>query len=279
MRRDTTQRIAKTVYYILAGVVLFLILFPIYWIILLAFKPPPLNFTNPPTFIFMPVLDHFVYTYLDPGQNIPNLIASIVEASGATLLAMAVSIPAAYSFSRFDWRGRKMLQFWYLSLLLAPPVVYLIPFYILFYRFGLVDTYQGIILIYQTFAIPYLVWLYKSFIDEIPTALDEAAMVDGASYLTILVRVILPVTAPGLVVSSLFVFVFSWNNLIYALVLASSPHIKPLPVGTFEYFTWTGVTWNYIATNTVVTILPPLIIFLLVKKHIVKGLTFGAVKA
>ncbi len=277
MRKIVRERIRFSTYYVLAGLTLIFLLFPIYWVTLLAIKPPELNFTDPPSFLFTPTLAHFIYTFVRPGENTSNLIASIIEASGATMLALIVSIPAAYSFSRFEWKGRKAVQFWYLSLLLVPPIVYLIPFYILFYYLGLVNTFQGLILIYQTFAIPYLVWLYKSFIDDVPREVDEAAMVDGAGYWSTLFRVILPSTAPGLLVTALFVFVFSWNNLIFGLALGGTG-TKPLPVGTFEYFTWTGVTWNYIATNTVLTMLPPLFIFLAFRKHIVKGLTFGAVK-
>lgn len=274
MRADTAR---KAVVYVLLLVVLIVFLFPIYWIILLALKPPGYNFTDPPSFFFPATLEHLIYTFVQPGNNLVNLRASLIIAVLATGLSLLLSIPASYAFSRFEFRGRTHLQFWYLSLLLTPPVIYLIPYYIMMSNIGWVGTYQAIVVIYQTFAIPLTIWLLKSFIDDVPRELDESAMVDGASRLGALVRVVIPASASGVLVTSMFAFVFCWNNLVFALALGSAD-TTPLTVATFNYFTWTGVTWNYIGAAAFVTMLPPMIIFLALRRYIVKGLTFGTVK-
>lgn len=144
-------------------------------------------------------------------------------------------------------------------------------------RIGLVGKYPSIVIVYQTFTIPFSILVIKSFFDEIPVALEEAAMVDGASRIGAILRVVIPLSLPGIIVASMFAFVFSWNNSIFPLVL-SSRSTKPLPVGTLNFFATTGITWNYIAATSLVTMLPPMLIFLVLGRYIVRGLTFGAIK-
>ena len=168
-------------------------------------------------------------------------------------------------------------MFYYLSLFLGPPIVFLIPYFLIMSRIGWVGTYQSMIVVYQTFTIPFSILIIKSFFDEVPVAIEEAAMVDGANRLSALVRVIIPISLPGIIVSSMFAFVFSWNNAVFPLVL-SGHFTKPLPVGTLNFFATTGVMWNYIGATSIVTMLPPMLIFLALGKYIVRGLTFGAVK-
>ena len=187
------------------------------------------------------------------------------------------SVPAAYALSRFRIRAKKYVMLWYLGLLMAPPVAFLIPYFILMTNIGLTGTYLSMVLVLQTLTIPFSIWLMKSFIDEVPAEIEEAARVDGASYYTILVRMILPLVRPGLIVTSMFAFVLAWNNAAFPLVL-SSQQTATLPVGTLGYFASTGVTWSFIASAAVVAMLPPMIIFLVFDKYVVRGLTFGAVK-
>jgi multiple sugar transport system permease protein len=127
------------------------------------------------------------------------------------------------------------------------------------------------------FTIPFSVLIMKSFFDEVPVSLEEAAMVDGASRLGALIKIIIPISLPGIIVSAMFAFVFSWNNAVFPIVL-SGRLTKPLPVGTLNFFATTGANWNSIGATSIVTMLPPMIIFLFLGKYIVRGLTFGAVK-
>lgn len=263
--------------YIGWGVILIFFLAPIIWFWALALRPQATAFAMPPVFLFRPQLDAFRYTFLDPGTNAPQLRNSLIVAFGASLLNLPFAMTAAYALSRFPVRGKRFFMLWYLSLLMAPPIVYLIPYFILMARLHLTGSYFSMVLILQTLTIPMSVWLLKSFIDEVPVELEEAAAVDGASWFVRLTKITLPLTLPGIIVTSMFAFVFSWNNVVFPLIL-SNQSTMTLPVGTMNYFATAGITWNYIAATSVMAMIPPMIIFLLLGRYIVRGLTFGAVK-
>lgn len=272
-----TPLLKRLATYTLLALVLLFFIGPIFWFILLAIRPPSTAFTMPPILAFEPSLDALKHTLVEPGANAKQVVNSLIVAVGAVLLNLPFSVPAAYALSRFRIRYKKQIMLWYLGLLMAPPVAFLIPYFILMTNLGLAGTYLSMVLVLQTLIIPFSVWLMKSFIDEVPVEIEEAARVDGASYLTILTRIILPLVRPGLIVTSMFAFVFAWNNAAFPLVL-SSQQTATLPIGTLGYFASTGVTWSFIASAAVVAMLPPMIIFLVFDKYVVRGLTFGAVK-
>ncbi len=271
----------RTIYSALAyaGGLLLLTIFvgPIVWFIALAIRPAETAFAMPPQFTFQPSLNAFRHILVDPGTNAPQLVNSLIVASGAALLNLPFSVPAAYALSRFKVRGKKNIMLWYLGLLMAPPIAFLIPYFILITRVGLQGTYFSMVLVLQTLTIPFSVWLMKSFIDEVPTELEEAARVDGARWHTVMWRITLPIVRPGIIVTSMFAFVFSWNNAAFPLVL-SSRSTTTLPIGTLGYFATSGVTWNFIAAAAVLAMIPPMIIFLVFDRYVVRGLTFGSVK-
>lgn len=274
MRTTTGQKILL---YVLLALVLVLFVGPILWFILLAFREPGDTYSIPPKFIFTPTTESFKVTFVDPGNNAPQLINSLIVSSGATLLSLPFSLAAAYSLSRFKMRGKRFIMMWYVSQLMAPPIVFVIPYFILMTRIGWAGTYQAMIVLLQTITIPFSVWLLKSFIDEMPVELEEAALVDGANRLQAVLRVTLPLALPGIIVTSMFAFVFSWNNVLFPLVL-SKQRTATLPVGTISFFASTGVYWNQIAATAVVSMLPPMLIFLILGRYVVRGLTFGAIK-
>lgn len=274
MRLKTVQTVL--VYVALVAILLFFLV-PIVWFWMLALRPQATAFAMPPVFLFPPQLKAFYYTFIEPGVNAAQLRNSLIVAIGATLLNLPFALPAAYALSRFTLAGKRGFMLWYLSLLMAPPIVYLIPYFILMTRLHLRGTYFSMILILQTLTIPMSVWLLKSFIDEVPLELEEAAAVDGADWWRTLLRITLPLTLPGIIVTSMFAFVFSWNNVVFPLIL-SNQRTMTLPVGTLNYFATAGITWNYIAATSVVAMIPPMIIFLVLGRYIVRGLTFGAVK-
>jgi len=166
---------------------------------------------------------------------------------------------------------------WYLVLLMVPPVAVLIPDSILATAAVLNGGYFLNILMLQTLTIPFSIWLLRSFIDEVPVEIEEAARVDGASTATIIRRIVLPLILPGVIVTSMFAFVFSWNNAAFPLVL-SNRATATLPVGTLRYFGTAGVTWGFIAAAAVAAMIPPMLIFLALDRYVVRGLTFGSVK-
>ncbi len=263
--------------YLALGLVLVFFLGPILWFLALALRPPETAFLNPPQFTFTPTLDAFRYTFVEPGANAKQLLNSIVVAGGATLLNVPFALPAAYSLSRYRMRGKRQIMLWYIGLLMAPPVVFLIPYFIFMSRLRLNGTYVSMIVMMQTITIPFSIWLLKGFFDEVPFELEEAAQVDGARWWQALTGITLPLALPGIIVTSMFAFVFSWNNAVFPLVL-SNQRTATLPIGTLSFFATTGATWNYIAATAIVAMVPPMLIFLLLGRYIVRGLTFGAVK-
>lgn len=250
---------------------------PIVWFFLLAIRPPETVFVSPPVFLFAPTWRAFHDTFVDPGTNAPQLLNSLIIAAGAVALSLPFSVPAAYAISRFAFRGRRNLMLWYLGLLMAPPVAFLIPYFIFMTAIGLTGTYLSMILVLQTLVVPFSVWLLKSFFDEIPVDLEEAARIDGAGLAVVLWRITLPLALPGLIVTAMFAFVFAWNNAAFPLVL-SDQDTATLPIGTLGYFATAGVTWNDIGAAAVGAMLPPMLIFLLLGRYIVRGLTFGSIK-
>jgi multiple sugar transport system permease protein len=274
LRRPLYQRI---ILYVILALVVIVFMTPIVWMALLSIRPAVTNRTIPPTLIFKPTLKYFKYCFVDPGVSRKYLTASLIISGAATGVSLPFSILAAYAFSRFRFYGRNFLIMYYLGLFLGPPIVFLIPFFLIMSSIGWTETYQSMIIIFQTFTIPFSVLIMKSFFDEVPPALEEAAMVDGASRLSALVKIVLPISLPGIIVSSMFAFVFSWNNAIFPMVL-SGRLTKPLPIGTLNFFATTGVNWNNIGATSIVTMIPPMVIFLALGRYIVRGLTFGAVK-
>lgn len=268
---------SKVVGYFLVAVLLIVFIGPIVWFVLLAIRPSDTFFAMPPVLWFKPNWESIRYTFGDPGNNLPQLRNSLIVAVGAVLLNLPFSFPAAYALSRYRIKGRKNIMLWYLGLLMAPPVAFLIPYSILASAVGVKGTYLSMILISQTLTIPFSVWLMRSFIDEVPVEIEEAARIDGCGTLTIMLRIVLPLVRPGLIVTSMFAFVFSWNNAAFPLVLANRA-TTTLPVGTLQYFGTAGVTWGFIAAAAVAAMIPPMLIFLALDRYVVRGLTFGSVK-
>ncbi len=275
MRAPT--RSGKILVYALMALVMIFFLGPILWFILLAFRHPSEAYNLPPEIIFQPDLGNFITTFVDPGNNAIQLVNSVVVSTGATLLSLPFALSAAYALSRFAMRGKEFIMNWYISLLIAPPIVFVIPYFILMSWIGWAGSYQAMILTLQTLAIPFSVWLLKSFMDEVPLDLEEAAWVDGANRFAAFFRIIIPLALPGIIVTSMFTFVFSWNNVLFPLVL-SKQSTTTLPVGTISFFASTGIYWGHLAATAVVAMLPPMLIFLVLGRYVVRGLTFGAVK-
>lgn len=259
------------------ALVVFCFIGPIVWFFLLAIRPPDTVFVHPPVLFFKPTWAAFRATFINPGVNAGQLMNSVIVSAGAVGLNLPFSVPAAYSISRHGFRGRRGLMMWYLGLLMAPPVAFLIPYFIVMTRIGLSGTYLAMILVLQTLVVPFSVWLLKSFFDEIPIDLEEAAKLDGANLPRVLWHVTLPLALPGLIITAMFAFVFAWNNAAFPLVL-SNEQTTTLPIGTLGYIATAGITWSRIGATAVGAMIPPMLIFLLLGRYVVRGLTFGSIK-
>ena len=274
MRKKTAKKIG--IYFFL---LLTLIIFigPIVWIFALSIRPPESAFQYPPTLIFKPSLDAFYQVFVSPGIQLKQLFNSILISLGAVVINLPLAFLAAYALSRFPIKRKGLIMGWYLGLLMAPPVVFLIPYFILMNNIGLSGTHLSIILVLQLITIPFSVWLLKSFIDDIPLEIEEAAQIDGAGTWKILRSITFPLCGPGIIVTTMFAFVFAWNNAIFPIVL-SVQKTATIQIGAFSYFGASGVQWSVIGAIAVAAMVVPMVIFLVLDKFVVRGLTFGSVK-
>jgi multiple sugar transport system permease protein len=252
-----------------------IVLFPIAWMFLTAFKSPrdayslSLNFT--------PTLDNFVTVFSHP-WNLGNMVMnSVVVASVTVLIAVPCASLAAYSFSRFRVRGRKFLFFLVLSTQFIPAVVIVLPFFLMFRQLGLLDTRIALIIVNLAIVTPFVIWMIKGYIDAIPTDSEEAAMIDGASRLRVIWDIVLPVAAPGILTSSIFCFILTWNEFLFSLILTRREAVT-LPVGLVNFRTERGDLWELMSAAGVMITVPIFIMALLIQKHFTRGMTAGAVK-
>jgi len=231
----------------------------------------------PPSFVFNPTNMAYVDAFVARTKFIKYLVNSVIIASMSLGISLLLGLPAAYSFARFKFRGRQDLLFWMLTLRMVPPIVVVLPIYLIWRKLGLLDTWIGVAIVYLTFNVPFTIWMLKSFIQEVPSTLDEAAMVDGCSRIQAFLRVVLPLCAPGLAVTGVFCFIFSWNEFLFALILTSRD-AKTLTVGALDFWTNVTVQWNTIAAISTVALIPPMIVSYIFSKYLVKGMTLGAIK-
>jgi multiple sugar transport system permease protein len=251
-------------------------LFPIYWIILTSFKTPLLINEKTPVFWFTPTLENYrhLFTEFNFAHALQN---SLIITSCATFFVIVLALLAAYALGRMDVRGGKHVALWMLSLRFMPPIAIVLPFFIAWQRLGIIDTHLGMIIVYIAFNLPFAIWLLRGFLVEVPRDLDEAAMLDGLSHLAILRRIILPVIAPGVAVTAIFTFVFSWNEYLMALILTTRNAIT-VPVTVSKFIQAYSILWGDVGASATIEILPVLVVVFLLQRHIMRGITLGAVK-
>ncbi|MCP4166245.1 MAG: carbohydrate ABC transporter permease [Chloroflexi bacterium] len=255
--------------------ILFFIAFPIYWLIITAFKPERYVFSS--TIIFPPTLDNFRAIFggaLDFG---PFLLNSIVISTITVLVAIPLATMASYVLSRFAFKGSTPLLIWFLVTQFLPPVVVVIPFFILFRRIGIIDTQISLIIINLSLVLPYAVWMLKGFVDALPTEIEEAAVVDGCNEFGVLRRITFPLMMPGVITTAVFAFIMAWNEFLYALVLTRND-ATTMTVGLLSTQTHRGVQWEWMSAAGMVVMVPIFILSLTIRKYFVEGMTMGAVK-
>ena len=207
------------------------------------------------------------------------LVNSVIISVGSSILAVMIGSLAAYALGRFRFKGNRDIAFWILTTRMAPAVAVIIPMFIMYRSFfHLYNTYTGMILVYLVFNLPFAVWMLRGFFAEIPTEIEEAAFVDGCSRLAAFWHVILPLVAPGMAASTIFCVIMSWNEFLFALILTADK-TKTLPVAATTFVGSMGVQWGELCASGTVIMIPLLVFALLMQRHLVRGLTLGAVKA
>ena len=221
-------------------------------------------------------LDNYV-RLLQQTSFLDNMLDSLIIACGTVVLGLTVAITAAYAFSRFRFAGRKLLMLQFLLINMFPIVLLILPLFVLMRKAGILDTHFGLILANATVAIPFAVWMLTSYVGAIPKSLDEAAMIDGCSRLTALRRGVLPLTMPGIISTGIYIFITAWNEYLYALTLGGR-NVRPVTVAIQSLIGEYQIEWGLLAAGAVVGAMPATILFLLVQRRLIGGLTQGAVK-
>ncbi|HWI80759.1 carbohydrate ABC transporter permease [Ramlibacter sp.] len=260
-----------------AGLMLAVWAFPVVWGLLTSFKTERDVLAYPPVWLFQPTLDNYREVLFGTSSILPNLWSSIVVATASTVLTMLMAVPAAYALARLRYPGKKLSGFYVLATQMLPPVGLIIPYYLVLQKIGMLDSYSGLTAIYLTFSLPFAVWLMVSYFEDVPYEMEEAALLDRAGRLRTLWYVILPQVGGGIAVTTVFVFLNAWNEFLFAVVLGGN-NVRPVTVAMFNFISVEQTQWARLAAGAMLAMAPVILIGLLAQRHIVKGLTVGAVK-
>lgn len=258
-------------------IVLLFALVPWAWMMLSSFRPEA-DLTRSPVQLLPNVLTLSNHIELLARTSFTaNLRDSLIVAAGAVTLGLLLSLPAAYAFSRFRFSGREVMLVQFLAVNMFPVVMLILPLFVLFRQFGLLDTYLALIAGHATFTLPFAIWLMTSYVDGIPVELDQAAAIDGATRWQQMRLVILPLTLPGLIAVGIYLFISSWNEYLFALMLAGQ-HVRTVTVALQSFIGENQIQWGLLMAGGTLVALPATILFLLTQRQLVGGLTGGAVK-
>lgn len=266
----------------LFGVYLFLILFliltllPYFWLLLTSFKTRVDAFAIPPKIFFKATLGNYREAFLEKGFLL-NLRNSIIIMLATVGIGLGLGLPSAYAFSRFRTSKDKLLLNYLLGTRFTPVVVLALPLYLLMSKARMLDSFVGIVIAHVAFNLPFVIWMMKGFFDAIPKEIDEAARVDGYSWFNVFLRIDVPLAKSGLAATAVFCAINSWNEFLMALILTGR-HTATMPVGVPGLLTPQGTIWGQIAAVGTVITIPVLIFAILVQKHMIAGMTMGAVK-
>jgi len=251
---------------------------PYLWMVLTSVKPDADITQWPLRYLPSRITFEHYGTLLEHTSFAVNLLNSLIVAVGSVLFGLAVSVPAAYAFSRFRFSGRRLLMTQFLVINMFPIVLLIIPLFVLMRSLGLLDTFIGIIAGHSTFAIPFAIWMLTSYMNSIPKELDEAAVIDGASRLQVIRLILLPLVMPGLATTAIYIFVTSWNEYLFAMML-SGENVRTVTVALQNFIGEFTVQWGLLTAGGTLVAIPVTILFLIVQRRLVSGLTSGAVKA
>lgn len=275
MKRSHRQSVRLTLRYVAAVLLTVLFLFPVYWLFMISFKTPDEIYAYPPVW-WPESLQFGNYFVLFKDGDAATVGNSLIVASVSTVFAMLLGTICAYSLARFKTGGDHLAN-WIISQRMIPPIAIVFPVFLLYVWFGWVDTYFGLILLYTAFNLPYVIWMMRGYILDIPIALEQAALVDGYTRWQVLWKVVFPMSRAGLFATAIFTFVFAWNDFIFALVLTRT-EVATYTVQVTHYFGGQSNFWGKISAMSVLGTLPIFIVVAFMQKYLVRGISLGAVK-
>lgn len=265
--------IIKILRYLLIIIIIIPVLFPLIWIILASVKTQTQIIHMPPIWIFKPTLVNYKEVFLEQ-DFFQYLMNSSIIAAAATILSLIIGLPAAYSISRYKL---KKIGMFILIARLMPGISFLIPWFILFSRLRLIDTYFILIASHMLIILPLVIWIMINYFDTIPHEFEESGRVDGCTLQGVFLKIILPISTPGILTSTTLSFVFSWNNFMFSMVL-SAQRTKTLPIAIYNFVSYAEINWGSVMAAAVVIIAPAIILTMIFQRYVIKGLTMGAVK-
>jgi multiple sugar transport system permease protein len=276
--RSTRRRISVALSYAAMLSIVAFAIFPILWALLVSLKPESEIVSA--TLTYWPRTVTFEnYVAIWTRSNFPTLIVnSAVVTTITVVICIVIGTLAAYAISRYRFRGRSAILLGYLVVRMFPAVMIIIPLFIVMRGFGLLDSRLGLALAYTTFLLPVFIWMMKGYLDAVPPEIEDAARVDGSSRIGAMVRVVLPLVLPGLVATAVFIAIGAWNEYLIALMLTTSTGSRTWPVGLQLMVGEFQLPWGTLAAGGIISILPVVVLFVMVQRVMVKGLTAGAVK-
>lgn len=276
MSHSAGKKIVKIAIPIVSILLLIVFLFPVVWMFVTSFKPTSDIFKIPSEWVFTPTLDHY-RLYFVQGQILDRYKNTIIIAVFSSLVSVIAGSMAGYALSRLKIRGAAWIGTLILASRAIPPIALVVPMFLMFRRLGLTDKHITLILAYTTFLIPYVVWLMRSFFLSVPTALEDAALVDGCSRISAFFRVILPNTLPGLTATLIFCIILAWNELLFALILTSrNATTIPVVIAGLYADSEQGALWGPILALGSMTVLPVIFFAMSVQKYLIRGLAAGS---
>ncbi|WP_274426062.1 carbohydrate ABC transporter permease [Chelativorans sp. YIM 93263] len=276
MGEGTTTRSSLFSQVLLLAAVILFCLFPFYWMVLTSLKTHLVALQTPPAWIFDVSFSNYSEVLFEDNVG-RSLVNSLIVAVCTTILAIGLGAPAAYALARFEFKGKKELWFWFITNRMVSPIVLALPFFLIVRSLDMLDTHLVLILIYLTFNLPIVIWICTDQFRSIPREIDEAAILEGASQWRIFRSLCLPLAAPGIAVSAIFSFIFSWNELMYALVLTRN-QAKTAPAMAVSFMEGYSLPYGKIMATSTLIVVPVIIFALIASKQLVRGLTMGAVK-
>jgi multiple sugar transport system permease protein len=265
--------IKNTLWYILILIIVIPFLFPMIYILMSSFKTQIQITMLPPEWIFKPTFDNYVEVFKENQFGV-YFVNSFIVATVSTGLSLLLGLPAAYSISRYN---QKKLGVFILIARLMPGIAYLIPLYIIFSGMRLTDTYLSLILSHMLISLPFIVWIMINYFDNIPVVFEEAAKVDGCTRQGTFMKIILPISGPGIITGMTLSFIYSWNNFMFSLIL-SQEKTKTLPIAIMNFVSYAEINWGPVMAAAIVIMAPAIILTMIFQKFVIKGLTSGAVK-
>jgi len=274
--RRLEKLILQIAIYTLLSLICFFFLFPLIWTFVTSLKTTQAAFEIPPKWIFLPQWGNYLKAWVSKGFT-SAFMNTLIIGIGSAFLSILLALPASYAFARYKFKSFTTLGVSFVVTRLLPEMLFIIPLYVIYKKLNLYDTHFGLILVFQIFNLPFTVLVLKGFIEQVPREIEETAFIDGCSELGALTRITLPLIAPGVAATAIIAFIVIWTNLLYPLSLAYS-HAETAPLAIAKFKGYGAFDWPLMAAGSILITLPQLVFFIVVQRHLIKGLTMGALK-